>query len=159
MCPICKGLGFIRYELPTSHLDFGRLFPCECRQAELAAHHARQLRSCSNLDGLQDKTLEGFDPEGRGNLTPDQEQSLAQALQAAREFAEDPDGWLVLTGPYGCGKTHLAVAIANAQIAVGALFVNVPDLLDHLRASYSPDAREGYDERFATVRDAPMRGK
>jgi len=156
VCPICNGLGFVRRDLPPGHPDFGKLFTCECRQAELAARHARQLRSRSNLEGLQDKTLEGFNPEGRGNLTPDQAQSLTQAIQAAREFAEDPDGWLVLIGPYGCGKTHLAVAIANAQIAAGALFVNVPDLLDHLRASYSPDAREGYDERFATVRDAPL---
>jgi DNA replication protein DnaC len=156
LCPICKGLGFVRQDLPPDHPDFGKLIPCECRQAELANRKARKLRSRSNLEGLQDKTLEGFSSEGRGNLTPDKAQSLAQALQAAREFAEDSDGWLVLSGPYGCGKTHLAVAIANAQIAAGALFVNVPDLLDHLRASYSPGASEGYDERFATVRDAPL---
>ena len=59
-------------------------------------------------------------------------------------FAEHPQGWLVLSGTYGCGKTHLAAAIANYQLAAGRstpMFVVVPDLLDHLRATFSPYSR------------------
>jgi DNA replication protein DnaC len=40
---------------------------------------------------------------------------LKKAFDAARDFAEHPRGWLLLTGPYGCGKTHLAAAIGNYQ--------------------------------------------
>ncbi len=36
------------------------------------------------------------------------------------------------------------------------LFINTPDLLDHLRAAYSPDADTGYDTRFDQVRNAPL---
>jgi len=80
--------------------------------------------------------------------------SLVYALDAAREFAADPTGWLVFTGPYGCGKTHLAAAIANDRVARGlpVLFVVVPDLLDYLRASYAPNSPASYDERFDQVR-------
>ena len=48
----------------------------------------------------------------------------------------------MLLGGYGCGKTHLAAAIANFRLALGhpVLFVVVPDLLDHLRATYAPNS-------------------
>jgi DNA replication protein DnaC len=70
-----------------------------------------------------------------------------------------PEEWLVLTGGYGSGKTHLAAAIANARKAMGdhqVLFVVVPDLLDHLRATYAPDSQVSYDKRLDQVRTAPL---
>ena len=81
------------------------------------------------------------------------------ALTAAREFAAEPEGWLVLTGPSGSGKTHLAAAVANACIDEGrpALFMVVPDLLDHLRSSYDAEGDDlGFDELFDQVRNAPL---
>ena len=79
-------------------------------------------------------------------------------MTAARGFAHEPSGWLVLSGPSGCGKTHLAAAIGNRCIQEGhaALFMVVPDLLDHLRAAYRPDSEIGYDELFEMVRSAPL---
>ena len=32
----------------------------------------------------------------------------------------------------------------------------VPDLLDHLRATFGPDSRVSYDQRFEEVRTAPL---
>ena len=71
-------------------------------------------------------------------------------MSLSLRFARDPQGWLVLMGGYGAGKTHLAAAIANYRIALGhpALFVVVPDLLDYLRATYSPTSDTGLDERL-----------
>ena len=62
----------------------------------------------------------------------------------AQEFAEHPRGWLVLSGTYGCGKTHLAAAIGNYQASQGQppMFVVVPDLLDHLRSTFSPNSSD-----------------
>src|SRR5215471_467508 len=68
--------------------------------------------------------------------------SLRHAYRAAITYASDPSGWLVLLGPCGCGKTHLAVSVAKGRIEAGdtVLLQTVPDLLDHLRGAFSPDA-------------------
>jgi DNA replication protein DnaC len=84
--------------------------------------------------------------------------SLKGALDAAQRFAERPHGWLVFTGDYGSGKTHLAAAIANQRAASGdpPLFIVVPDLLDHLRATFSPNSQTTFDRRFEEIRTAPL---
>jgi DNA replication protein DnaC len=84
--------------------------------------------------------------------------SLRVAHRAAQGFAESPADWLVFTGTYGSGKTHLAAAIANFRVArrQPALFVTVPDLLDHLRATFSPQSTISYDKLFEQVRRAPL---
>jgi len=79
-------------------------------------------------------------------------------LKAAHRFSENPRGWLIFMGSYGCGKTHLAAAIANFRASLGAppLFIMVPDLLDHLRATFSPKSDVSYDRRFDEIRTAPL---
>ena len=86
------------------------------------------------------------------------QRNLRLAYERALEYADRPEGWLVFKGGYGCGKTHLAAAIANYRLALGypVLFVNTPDLLDHLRAAYSPNTTVNYDSRFDEVRNAPL---
>jgi len=102
-------------------------------------------------------TFETFIPDGHG-LPPDKQTNLRWAYEEAHEFAQNPQGWLILKGGYGCGKTHLAAAIANACVEQGqpVLFITVPDLLDHLRAAFSPASSTGYDARFEQVRKAPL---
>ena len=159
-CPVCSGLGFVREDVPFGHPHFGRLFPCRCKQAEFEQLRLERLRALSNLDRharLAGMTFESFVPEGYG-LPPDRAANLRLAFDTARQFAEQSQGWLILLGGYGCGKTHLAAAIANRVIERGqaVLFVVVPDLLDHLRATFSPDSPVGYDERFEEVCSAPL---
>jgi DNA replication protein DnaC len=83
---------------------------------------------------------------------------VTEAYTAALAYAERPSGWLVLLGSYGCGKTHLAVAIAHERLAAGerVVFLTVPDLLDHLRAAFAPNAPTTYDELFARVREVEL---
>jgi DNA replication protein DnaC len=111
----------------------------------------------SSLGLHVDKTFQTFDL-ARGDLEAEERDNLRRVCQAARTFAEDPRGWLVLTGTYGCGKTHLAAAIANHQLAGrhAALFVVVPDLLDHLRSTFGPQSPISYDKLFEQVRRAPF---
>ncbi len=98
-----------------------------------------------------------MEPEGRRGNKASQER-FGRACEAAREYAVDPDGWLVLGGSSGSGKTHLAAAIVNERIKNGhpALYITAPDLLDHLRSSFSPDSEVPYDEFFDRVRNAPL---
>jgi len=144
-------------DVPVDHPDFGRLYPCRCKQDELMTLRAARLRELSNLDALQHMTFQSFIPEGIG-LNVEKRENLRRAYERARAFAADPRGWLLLMGGYGCGKTHLAVAIANERIQQGrpALFVVVPDLLDYLRATFSPTSPVTYDDRFDEVRTAPL---
>jgi DNA replication protein DnaC len=61
-------------------------------------------------------------------------------------------------GEYGCGKTHLAAAIANQREAAGypSLFVVVPDLLDYLRSTFNPASPVSYDRLFDEIRSANL---
>lgn len=157
VCPICRGAKFVRREVPPGHPHFGRAIPCECSTEDRVERHRARLRALSNLDALGHCTFDTFSARGHG-WNSKQRSSGEQALEASINFARNPQGWLILRGPCGCGKTHLAAAIANYRLERGRqpVFVVVPDLLDHLRASFAPTSKTGYDERFQTVRDAEL---
>jgi len=104
------------------------------------------------------QTFDRFDLRKNEGLPKEDVQSLIEALDIAKAFAEAPRGWLILMGPYGSGKTHLAAAIGNFQASVGLppLMVLVPDLLDHLRASFNPNSGISLDKRFEEIRSARL---
>lgn len=108
------------------------------------------------LESLREKTFGNFNYKLL-YLQPEERQSLEQAYRSAVNFARRPEGWLVLMGVNGCGKTHLAAAIANHLRTEGkqVLFIMVPELLDHLRSAFSPESRVHYDELFERVKKAP----
>jgi DNA replication protein DnaC len=156
-CPRCGGLGWLRRDVPVEHPDFGKAFPCDCIAERLADRRLEGVRRASNMAALDGMTFDTFETDAPGN-SPEGMRSLRVARDAAHFFARQPEGWLVLQGSYGCGKTHLAAAIVNERLRAGhaALFVVVPDLLDHLRAAFSPTSEEAYDDRFEAVRSAPL---
>ena len=112
----------------------------------------------SSLALMGSKTFGSFEDRTSEGLTPDGLKSLQKALKVAHSFAERPKGWLVFMGGYASGKTHLAAAIANYRARLGdpPLFVMVPDLLDHLRATFSPNSSVAFDRRFDEIRTAPL---
>lgn len=158
-------------ELPT-------VFTCTVRPHQLEERLATRLcddrlGSVAILDGvargsyeqvggmarerLAEMQFRDFDLRG-GQLQPEERDSLEAAFRAAMAFADQPRGWLTLQGVNGCGKTHLAAAIANRALAagMGVSFAVVPDLLDHLRASFAPGKETPYDELFEQVRNAQL---
>jgi DNA replication protein DnaC len=156
-CPLCGGVGYLRADVPIDDPNFGKVEICPCRQPEIRDRVRSRLFRFSNLDELKHLTFESFNPEGRHNLPAHQRQSLQLALEAAQNFAHSLDGWLLIQGPYGCGKTHLAAAVANecASLGVPTLFLTVPDLLDSLRFAYSAEDTT-FEERFEQIRSAPL---
>lgn len=157
LCPNCGGTGYLRHDVPVGHPNFGKLIPCECRLREQENRRLTELRAISNLETMTRYTFDKFVPEGYG-LTEERRRNLRMAYDMAYSFANRPEGWLILLGGYGCGKTHLAAAIANHVISQSqpALFVVVPDLLDHLRTTYSPHSTVSYDQRFEEIRNASL---
>ncbi len=108
------------------------------------------LRRLSNLDAFADHTFGSFDLAITG---------VEEAYRLSLAYARNPDGWLFLHGPCGVGKTHLAVAIALQAMErqkLSVLFAVVPDLLDHLRATFDPGAGVAYDDRFNAIRNAQL---
>ncbi|RJQ40158.1 MAG: AAA family ATPase [Dehalococcoidia bacterium] len=127
-----------------------------CYQLE-AAHAPTPEADVMSLPKLKSMTFEIFDHK-RVNLPPDKRENLAEAYRLARDYARAPEGWLVFQGENGCGKTHLAAAIANENLKAGKAvrFVVVPDFLDHLRSTFSPESKVSYDKYFEAVRTAPL---
>ncbi|MCB2209473.1 ATP-binding protein [bacterium] len=156
-CPICGGIGWLRQDLPIDHPDFGKIVPCQCRSEEITQSARERLFRMSSLDALKDLTFENFDKRGRVGLGQQQADSLENAFNQAKQFAETREGWLLLMGRYGCGKTHLAAAIANYAIDAGVstLFLTVPDLLDWLRYAYS-GVDMSFEDRFEEIREIPL---
>jgi len=156
-CPYCHGLGYLRRDLPIGHPDFGKLQICSCRQGQVSQQIHQRLFSISNLDNLQHLTFENFQPRGRVGLGPWQADSLERAYNQAQQFSQKAEGWLLLQGGFGCGKTHLAAAIANFTVGVGVptLFITVPDLLDALRFTYD-NPESTFEQRFEEIRTAPL---
>ena len=112
----------------------------------------------SSLDLLSNRTFENFSLRKDEELETQALKSLKEAYEAAQNYALKPRGWLILTGDYADGKTHLAAAIANHRAELGdpPLFIMVPDLLDHLRATFSPNSQTTFDRRFDEIRTAPL---
>ncbi len=154
---MCGGVGYVRFDVPPDHALFGKVLPCVCRYESLDERRRKRLFALSHLDELSHLTFETFQPRGRIGIGPVQAASLEQAYNTARQFAEHPEGWLLLMGGYGCGKTHLAAAIANDVVSRGTptLFLTVPDLLDFLRFAYG-NPTNSFEERFEEIRQVPL---
>lgn len=107
---------------------------------------------------LERMKFTNFNPAGSPKATEKDRDTLSHAVSAARTFATFPEGWLLLTGARGSGKTHLAVAIAGESLQQGGqvFFAFVPTLLDHLRTTYSPNSMVGFDELFEQVLNVPL---
>jgi DNA replication protein DnaC len=107
--PICGGLGVIRYDVPLEDSRFGKLFRCPNHPLENDVERQERLRRISNLDAYADKTFDTFITD-RPDLSVSERLSLEMAKKVAMTFAVEPQGWLLLEGSYGSGKTHLAAA-------------------------------------------------
>lgn len=109
------------------------------------------------LEALRQKAFNNFDYK-LSNVSTEERQSLEQAYRNAVNFAKSPEGWLVFMGVNGCGKTHLAAAIANylRHENKSVLFIVVTDLLDYLRSTFNPESRVSYDELFEKIKKTPV---
>ena len=146
ICPRCAGMGWYQRNLPTTDPDYGKAIRCECQRD---ADHARRLASVIEASNLTPRmcarmTFDTFSPERH-----------LKAFHTCKQFGERPDGWLVLMGMPGNGKTHLLVATTQALTAHGhsPLYVVSPDLLRFLRRGFADGSA---DARLDTLRDVEV---
>ncbi len=157
VCPLCNGAGFVYPLSDSGHPDFSRVVPCRCSYTKLQKENQARIQRYSNLGALSRLSFDNLLREGRQS-TVDSPGNFAQAYDVAKAYADDPRGWLILVGPNGCGKTHLACAIANYRISLlqPAFYIGVADLLDHLRSTFHPDSDIAYDVLFEKVKNTPL---
>jgi DNA replication protein DnaC len=141
-----------RIRTRISNLRLSRIFVIEEKASGL-----QQYSWGKGFELQKDMTFKSFDSK-RLNLPLEQRQNLGWAYQVALQYAESPDGWLVLQGVNGCGKTHLAAAIVNYRYEAQkpAVFIVVTEFLDHLRKTFSPESKISYDQLFEAVKSAPL---
>jgi DNA replication protein DnaC len=143
-CPKCHGFGVLETK------DGRALLTCECRQGadmearRRAARIPERYRSCTitNFNHLSDS------------------QRAAKAF--ARRFVESypaVSAGVLITGPVGVGKTHLAVAILAELLdtkAVRGVFCDFTELLDRIQGSFGRSNEESADDILAPYRDTEL---
>ena len=158
-CELCHGTGFVQVP-PNERYPNGAAALCACRER---IARRRKLLEIMTLSGLDEETLRRwtfatFDPDA-AQADPRGKAHLAEVKALCEAFAGSPRGWLVLCGPYGCGKSHLAYAVAGAYLRArhGVYVSTVPDLLDALRRSFDgKKGEEPFERRFDLVRNAEL---
>src|SRR5215469_13900924 len=140
-CLLCKGTGW-RLVARKDGAPGQVAVACECgmeERAEKVMERARVPKRYQHCD------FESFstDLEDGKTWTSRHEQSLKQAKLLAEGFVRDypaTEKGLLLMGPAGTGKTHLAVAALKELIHRGhaGLFCDYRELLKEIQASYNP---------------------
>lgn len=139
---------------------YGKFQRCPNHPVGLDQQLQSRLRRYGNLQAYGSKTFESFRTDSLGgSYTENVAASLKAAKRSGQSFAEQPRGWMVFEGQYGCGKTHLAVAIANQrmeQFGEQVIFITAPDLLDLLRTTFNPNVEISFDTYFEQIRNIPL---
>jgi DNA replication protein DnaC len=131
-CPLCEGTGWKTLEYPGKA---SRVTRCDC---QLSARTEKLLKAAHLPVRYEHCTLAEFDINFQGI-----HRSLATARLAAGRFVEEyplEKTGLLLIGPIGVGKTHLAVGIIQELIrskGVPCLFCDYRELLKQIQNSYN----------------------
>jgi DNA replication protein DnaC len=136
-CPLCDDTGW----KPIDESGVRRVVRCDCWRRQAGQ---RRLADANIPKRYQHCTFDNFTAYN---------ESLERALERARRVPErfleakslrDVGRGLLLDGPPGVGKTHLAVAVLKhvlgTEIARG-LFYDTRDLLRIIRSTYDPSIR------------------
>ncbi len=106
--------------------------------AELAVRRERSIAMRLKLAGLPAvKTLEQFDFA----FQPSLDEAKIRDLHTLRFLGQGQN--VILLGPPGCGKTHLATSLGHAAITAGEMvhFTTARELFEKLRRSTSADVQ------------------
>ena len=107
-CRICKNKGFVAKLVEKPDGSYSHCF-ADCKCVEIRNSIMRMKRS-GLKDIIKDYTFDKFE---------DTEPWQKTIKKAAVEYAKNPEGWFMLCGQSGSGKTHLCTAICREFLLVG----------------------------------------
>ena len=151
-CPQCDDTGW----KPVDVEGVRRVVRCECWRNQVGAH---RLADANIPKRYLHCTFDNFSA-----YNPSLEQALEQARRvparfpAANNLREQGRG-LLLEGPPGVGKTHLAVAVLKQVMETSGargLFYDTRDLLRIIRSTYDPSIRATELEILRPVMNADL---
>lgn len=149
-CAYCNGTGWELIEGKGAR-------PCRCRISE---RRAQLLSSARIPKRYENCSFDNYHPQG--GPTTHNFLSQAYALRDAKHLVDEYPNLeigLLLIGPCGVGKTHLATAIIRALImqkGVTCLFYDFRDLLKEIQDSYNPVSQSSEQKVLAPVYDAEV---
>lgn len=150
---MCKGLGFIRHDVPVGHPEFGKAFPCGH-----PSHSGERMERVIKVSGLTDKDLK----RRLRDIKPNPGNQAM--LQAAREMIDNPEGWLYVWGGPGNAKSEVLIGIVNELRLKGKviLYTKFSRIIEYMREAFSehqqrdkygPEASSlGYVDRFERLK-------
>ena len=154
----CDGSGFV-WHMPTEERPNGYYTVCRCHADEVRRKRAERLLAGAGMSesSLAPYTFARFDP-AKADATAAGRRALAVIKERLQAYAQDPQGWLVLMGSVGCGKTHLAYAVVAERLARKrpTFYGSVPEVLDALRRGFDGNAGMDYDKRLATMQSVDL---
>jgi DNA replication protein DnaC len=136
-CPQCGGSGW--KTIPATAAKPQSVTRCECRVGNWSERLLKKARIPARYEHC---TLSNFDAD-----FPGADRNLPNALFQANRFVEEypiESTGLMLLGPIGVGKTHLAVGVLRelvVQKSASCLFYDYRELLKEIQNSYNPSVQ------------------
>lgn len=158
VCDQCHGAGFVRVARFGADTEWiTHIEPCGCQTEALGrARWQRALAASDMSDELRAMRFADYDASDN-----------PRALEVMQAWSSDPDGWVLLYGGWGTGKTRLLASAFNVLMTANdtaslagqrhyPLYVVVPSMLDHIRRGLNePNSRE-YGARFDAIQQTPI---
>lgn len=110
-CPKCKNRG---YFFALTEDGYRYSIRCDCMAIR---ESLRNLEQSGLKNSVRKMTFQAFDAK---------EPWQKAAKEGVEAYARDGEGWLLLSGQSGCGKTHLCTAVCRQR------------LLEHIPVQYMP---------------------
>ncbi|WP_281659105.1 ATP-binding protein [Halobacillus sp. Cin3] len=138
---------------------------CKCEDIALGKQALRQRE-----EARIHKTFKVFDQHSLMNkslqkATFDNYQPTSQTLSHAKDALEDytetfteDSGNLLLVGPYGTGKSHLAVSVTKRLMEKGkrCLFLSVPKLFTKIKQTYNENSEFSENQILELIQDMDL---
>src|SRR5262249_2046153 len=143
-CAQCGGTGWKMVRSEEGETPARAAVRCDCSRSDRTmrllerARIPRRYEPC-DFSNFDTDLYEGEAEGARWDRSLEQAKLVVESF--ARDFPVGTDSGLLLMGPCGTGKTHLAVA-ALKQLVLrghGGLFYDYRELLKEIQASYNPE--------------------